>query len=34
MVLTAINSMDAGRKIVPKLMGWNVRQVIVPLNSI
>lgn len=31
---TAINSLDAGRKIIPKLMQLNVKQIIVPLNTI
>jgi hypothetical protein len=33
-MLTAINSLDPGRKIIPKLMQLNVKQVIVPVNSI
>jgi len=33
-LLTAINSLDAGRKIIPRLMELNVKQIIVPENSI
>lgn len=33
-VLTAINSLDTGRRIIPKLIALNVKQIIVPLNSI
>lgn len=33
-LLTAINSLDAGRKIIPKLIDYNVKQIILPLNII